>query len=779
MSRVAPSGPPVATWARSLSDSDSPRTTGSNTILHLGAAPVPLSRARLRTPKASAAVARTIEPLSSPARFAEGDIVGDTPYRIIRFLGDGGMGAVYEAEHIHLERRVALKILLPEVCKNPQVLQLFRTEAKTASRIGSEHIVELYDFAELPDGRLLFTMELLKGPTIADEIEHRPMPPARVIAILRQVCKGLSAAHSAGIVHRDIKPENIVLTTLRGRADTVKILDFGIAAILGEESAGPLQAGTPHYLAPELINGTGFDDRADIYALGCTAFAMLTGHPPFDATGEDAVAEILAAHLADPVPVLSEVRRELVDVQGLCAVVQRCLAKVPEQRYGSIDELEADLCGAQIAARIETSWDDLQLPERVPAAIREKLFREMPTLETIEPAGRRRWVWPVALVATLAIGAGITYAWLARTPTDAAETEAAASEVDNYVETLVAEARAAADAGLYIYPPPDDPTAATAYGRVRELEAVSGDDAEDARRHALRLRQEFAALLVRLGDEHWGREGEMEFAEEYYAQALLFDREQPRALERTTVAPEEIDALVTKAEAGKFSSDEIQAAATRRTRDRAVLSATRATAGGSDAPAPTTAAPVVPERNAEQQSARDLAKLAHDLLRKGEVAKAEDFIGRALVFNPRDELALATRFEIMQKAGDHAAALEVAVSLAGIAPRSGKSHMRVGRTHAKLGHWQQAYDAFAKANDLGAEGATSALADAVSHGAKAPPPPEPEPEPEPTAKGAAAEEDDDEADDDAAGDAGNDEEPTEDDESPAPASPVPAASEVP
>ena len=265
-------------------------------------------------------------PIVPPARLAAGDRVGDTPYRIVRFLGDGGMGAVYEAEHIHLERRVALKILLPEVCQNPEVLKLFRAEAKAASRIGSEHIIDLYDFAELPDGRLLFTMELLTGPTLAKELEGGPLPPSRVIAILRQLCKGLSAAHEAGIVHRDIKPDNIVLTTIRGRTDGVKILDFGIAAIIDDEEASrPLQAGTPHYLAPELIQGTGFDDRADIYAVGCTAYAMLTGRPPFDATGPDAISDILGQHIADePLPPQQR-QRSLSACEGLCAVVLRCL----------------------------------------------------------------------------------------------------------------------------------------------------------------------------------------------------------------------------------------------------------------------------------------------------------------------------------------------------------------------------------------------------------------------------------------------------------------------
>ena len=161
-----------------------------------------------------------------------GAVIPGTRYRLLRWLGDGGMGVVYEAEHIDIERRVAVKILRLEVCDQPQALQLFRDEARAAGRIGSAHIVEILDFAELPDGRLLYTMELLGGRPLARDIAERPMSAARTIAVLRQVCKGLSSDHAAHIIHRDIKPDNIFLVDRQSRPDSVKILDFGISIVM-------------------------------------------------------------------------------------------------------------------------------------------------------------------------------------------------------------------------------------------------------------------------------------------------------------------------------------------------------------------------------------------------------------------------------------------------------------------------------------------------------------------------------------------------------------------
>lgn len=696
--------------------------------MHMGAAPLPPPR-----PQAQPEPADEFPKL---VRLRPGVMVPTTRYRIVEFLGDGGMGEVYEAEHIDLERRVALKILLPSVCRNPEVLQLFRTEAKAASRIGSEYIVDLYDFAELPDGRLMYTMELLHGPTLAEEIDNGPMPPSRAIAILRQVCKGLAAAHEAGIVHRDIKPDNIVLISKRGRPDTVKILDFGIAAIVGDDEhavARPLKAGTPHYVAPELIEGGEFDDRVDVYAVGCTAYAMLTGRPPYTASGPDAVVEILAQHLSEPVPALVSRRAELANVRGLCAVIERCLAKSADDRYGSMDELEADLCGAQIAARLDTSWDDLPLPDRVPLEIRERLVREMPDMHG--PARvRRRWLWPTVTAAALALGVGATYLLLTRPttpsapppPSDPGAAPAAAAEsAASVVEDLVAEARAAAGQAYYVYPPHDDPDRATAFTKIRELEALAGADGLVGRERALALRQEFAEALVRMGDGYWEREGGKEFAAEFYAQALVFDRENATAAERAGDQGAEVETLAAKAEAGTFTTEEIARAETRRVR------AARPSGASKDAPPAAIEPPPEPKSMSEEQkSARDLAKIARERLRSGDLAGAKDYLDRAAVFDPKEELVLTTRYDLALRKGDKQKALDAAKSLVGRHPSNAEHSLRVGDAHAALEQWGKAYAAYLRAQQLGSSAAgKKVLAAAAKGGGPAPGAPTPAPAP--------------------------------------------------
>src|SRR5690606_37744118 len=158
--------------------------------------------------------------LRAPIKLMAGKPIPGTRYKLLRWLGEGGMGVVYEAEHIDIERRVALKILRSELSLRSDTAQVFRDEARAAARAGSKNIVEIFDFGELPDGRLFFCMELLNGIDLASLAEGE-LDLGRLIAVLRQVCKGLGAAHKAGIVHRDIKPENIILVQHEGRRDMV------------------------------------------------------------------------------------------------------------------------------------------------------------------------------------------------------------------------------------------------------------------------------------------------------------------------------------------------------------------------------------------------------------------------------------------------------------------------------------------------------------------------------------------------------------------------------
>ncbi|MCA9656950.1 MAG: serine/threonine protein kinase, partial [Myxococcales bacterium] len=424
---------------------------------------------------------KLLERRTEPIHLSPGAIVPGTRYRIVRWIGDGGMGVVYEAEHMDIGRRFAVKILRQEVCNIPRATQLFRDEARAAAKIGADAIVEIFDFAELPDGRLLYAMELLNGRALAREIAERPLAPARVVAILRQLCKGLAAAHAAHIIHRDIKPDNIFLAERNGRPDAVKILDFGIAIFMVEATVTDANViGTPHYLAPEIVTGKPYDARVDMYAIGCTAFEMLTGQPPF----EGSMKELLEAHVDRPPPSIAEVRADDLVPAALEAVLRRCMAKDPDARFADMEDLEAALCEAQIAAKLETPWDDLPLPN-VDVERRDKLLRRMPdpNAGALAQGPRRRPYLAWLAIAALAIAA-IAYV-------SNALINPSAVEIDPRLVRLEAEAREAAARVIFVYPPASAPDARTAYQAIRDMETLTpGPKGDNARALARELRRE-------------------------------------------------------------------------------------------------------------------------------------------------------------------------------------------------------------------------------------------------------------------------------------------------
>ncbi|MCA9695486.1 MAG: protein kinase, partial [Myxococcales bacterium] len=459
------------------------------------------------------------------------------------WLGEGGMGVVYEAEHEDIERRVALKILRPEASDDPTLAARFREEARAASRIGSPNIVEIFDFDELPDGRLMIAMELLTGLGLDTELEAGPLAQERVIAVLRQVAKGLAAAHDVGIVHRDVKPDNVILLTEGGRSDYAKLVDFGIATVMTaqDNDAG---AGTPHFMAPELILGRSYDGRLDMYALGCMAYELLIGEPPFMM---GSVEEILEAQVSLAPRSILEVRPDACH-PALEAVILRCLAKDPSERYADMRDLEAALCEAQIAAGLTTPWDDLPLPAVEPERL-ERLRRLMPRPDDA-PRGRR-WLWPAIAGLSSTLAALVTFSLFSADPTN--EEEAQIKALQDAAHEFGARAN-------WVYPPHDD-TRATALLKVIELEAIDGAAEELADERAGSLRQEFADALVELGDLYWDEEGGRPFARDYYAQAYLFDRANDHAYERTGMTLGELADLREKAESGTFSAEDIRAAA--------------------------------------------------------------------------------------------------------------------------------------------------------------------------------------------------------------------------
>ena len=274
-----------------------------------------------------------------------GQILADK-YRIVRLLGKGGMGEVYEGENVRIRRRVAIKTLLASVSEKPDVLQRFEREAQAAGRIGSEHIVEVLDMGDLPDGSRFMVMEFCEGSTLSDRIVSRGrVPPVEAARIVSEILEGLAAAHAAGIIHRDLKPANIfLLSTKPNRPDFVKILDFGVSkfSVLGDEMSMTRTGavvGTPYYMSPEQAKGAKFiDARSDLYSVGVILYETITGQVPFNAeTFNELIFKIALESPPPPetfVPNLDP---------AVAAIIRKSMAREADDRYATPAEFKAAL----------------------------------------------------------------------------------------------------------------------------------------------------------------------------------------------------------------------------------------------------------------------------------------------------------------------------------------------------------------------------------------------------------------------------------------------------
>ena len=272
-------------------------------------------------------------------------------YRVIKRLGEGGMGEVYMGEHEAIEKKVALKVLRPEYSAKADIVERFQQEAKAASRIKHPNVLDIFDFGQLDNGSFFLAMEFLEGNDLADELlKTRVIDPVRGIRYSMQICRALAAAHSRGVVHRDMKPENVFLLRTQDGEEIVKIVDFGIAQLRSnEEAAAAAESapkrrkltktgmifGTPEYMAPEQAAGKKADLRVDVYATAIILYEMFTGVVPH--TGETFMA-VLAKHLNDPPPAMLEVCPDIQISPEFQAVIMRGLAKKPEERYQSMAE---------------------------------------------------------------------------------------------------------------------------------------------------------------------------------------------------------------------------------------------------------------------------------------------------------------------------------------------------------------------------------------------------------------------------------------------------------
>jgi hypothetical protein len=284
-------------------------------------------------------------------------------YRLVQLIGRGGMGEVWHATHRMLARPAAIKLIKPEILgassdnATASIIRRFQREAEAASALQSPHTIRLYDFGQTRVGTFYFVMELLEGMDLETLVRrHGPLPPERVVYLLRQVCHSLGEAHERGLVHRDVKPANIYTCRLGREYDFVKVLDFGLVkydqdeSILDTIKSAELTTGTPAYMAPEMASGADpVDRRADLYALGCVGYWLLTGQMVFEA---ESPLKMLIQHI-QAIPVPPSIRTGRPVPLDLERVVMRCLEKDPTRRPQTADDLLAEL--DQLA--LERPWD--------------------------------------------------------------------------------------------------------------------------------------------------------------------------------------------------------------------------------------------------------------------------------------------------------------------------------------------------------------------------------------------------------------------------------------
>lgn len=286
------------------------------------------------------------------------DLIGHTlneRYKILEQLGSGGMGTVYLAEHVLINKRVAIKVLSPGHARKPNEVERFLREARAASRIRQQNVVDITDFGYTSGGLAFLVMELLEGEDLATTSGREgALPWRRAVHITRQICAALEAAHAQGVIHRDMKPENVFRVRRGDDLDFIKVLDFGIAKIIDEygteqpSNTNSGLMGTPEYVAPELIRGLPPDARVDVYAVGVILYRLLTGRVPF---AGDSFMATLTQHLMEEVRSTREMAPDLEIPEALDAICLKSLVKDREQRYATIREMHQALATIEANAR--------------------------------------------------------------------------------------------------------------------------------------------------------------------------------------------------------------------------------------------------------------------------------------------------------------------------------------------------------------------------------------------------------------------------------------------
>ncbi len=396
-------------------------------------------------------------------------------------LGAGGFGRVYLAGQVSMDRRVALKVVdatrLAED-ENGLLGRRFIREARTCSRLSHPNVVTALDFGQTDDGLLYYAMELVEGVSLKRLFaDCGPLPPARAIGILAQVCNALSAAHAKGIVHRDLKPSNIMVAEVEGAADFVKVIDFGIAKVLADATTQLTGAGwamgTPQYMSPEQVRGEEVTARGDLYSLGIVLYEALTGELPF---GEGSASVVLMAQCQE------EPGLDRPDVPGpLVPVLARLLDKRPERRHASAQELRRDLLAAREV--LDSRAPDEDDEDATPARSVSLAARPAPERGTARTAVRGRWLLAAVGALGLAALALLALAWLRAAPGEEGPVASPARPVAA-TEPTRAPAPATPDAGARDAARPEraEPPQTTAPAPPEAPRRPAGETGRDRRR---------------------------------------------------------------------------------------------------------------------------------------------------------------------------------------------------------------------------------------------------------------------------------------------------------
>jgi len=391
-------------------------------------------------------------------------------YEVRTSLGQGGMGTVYRGWQISVDREVAIKVIHPKLASDRIAVKRFLREARLSSRLSQPGIVNVYDFGQTDDGILYLVMELLRGHTLARELQSLvALPVKRVMTIALQLCDALDVAHAQGIIHRDLKPGNIVILDDPPGRDLIKVLDFGLAKSLVSDTSSVVThssaiIGTPLYMAPEQIEGKPADQRADLYALGCILYHALSGRPPFVA---DTVNQVLALHLEGaPEPLSANVP------PALARTIEQLMQKDPAKRLASaaaartgIEHAVAEGNEPPDIADTAPDASNLLPPEVLAlAATKPAISRGEASLSVAPPPPSRRWVWLVLLPAALVVAFAVYLASRGAPRTPAQEPPPARPAAVPADAAPVPVDAAAADAAA---PPPSDAAAPPADAKPR------------------------------------------------------------------------------------------------------------------------------------------------------------------------------------------------------------------------------------------------------------------------------------------------------------------------